>query len=341
MKLRKTAWMLAAVLGITLIGTGCSGQEKEEEKEPEVEYETIGQESEEACEILLTNGTGSTITGLAVKSSADAGYPANMMTSEQKFEADETVDFFFTPEYQGGDMSESGEETADAQNGGTAEDETQSADASEDQAPIAAAQINVTYSLQMSMEDGSVYELTSFPVEDMEEAELKLEDGVAFVAYTSTSEEVEINTKETELAVKADKDAAKTVDDQIQAVGEVTLDSESAIQAARAAYDALTDVQKQYVANVQLLTDQENTLASLKQAAAEQAAAEQAAAEAAAAQAAAEAAAAQSWSDQSSGYTDYGYSDPGYSSGGSTSGGASSGVSQSSGSCLGDVLINN
>ena len=47
----------------------------------------------------------------------------------------------------------------------------------------------------MSMEDGSVYELTSFPVEDMEEAELKLEDGVAFVAYTSTSEEVEINTK--------------------------------------------------------------------------------------------------------------------------------------------------
>ena len=135
--------------------------------------------------------------------------------------------------------------------------------------------------------------------------------------------------------MKADKDAAKTVDDQIQAVGEVTLDSESAIQAARAAYDALTDVQKQYVANAQLLTDQENTLASLKQAAAEQAAAEQAAAEAAAAQAAAEAAAAQSWSDQSSGYTDYGYSDPGYSSGGSTSGGASSGVSQSSGSCLG------
>ena len=104
--------MLAAVLGITLIGTGCSGQEKEEEKEPEVEYETIGQESEEACEILLTNGTGSTITGLAVKSSADAGYPANMMTSEQKFEADETVEFFCTPEYQGGDMSESGEETA-------------------------------------------------------------------------------------------------------------------------------------------------------------------------------------------------------------------------------------
>ena len=127
------------------------------------------------------------------------------------------------------------------------------------------------------------------------------------------------------------------MNDQIQSIVEVTLESESAIAAARTAYDALTEEQKQYVTNAQLLTDQENTLASLKQAAEEQAAAEAAAQAAAEAQAAADAAAAQSWSDQSSGYTDYGYSDPGYSS----SGGTSSGVDQSSGSCLGDVVINN
>lgn len=226
----------------------------------------------------------------------------------------------------------SSSEDSDASDSDTGSDTSE-----EETAPIANAAINETYSLQVTFEDGTVKELTTFAVDDMKEADLMYEDEVAFVKYTSVSEEVEINTKETELAVKANKDAAQAVNDQIQAIGEVTLDSESAITAARAAYDALTDDQKQYVTNAQLLTDQENTLASLKQAAEEQAAAEAAAQAAAEAQAAADAAAAQSWSDQSSGYTDYGYSDPGYSS----SGGTSSGVDQSSGSCLGDVVINN
>lgn len=226
----------------------------------------------------------------------------------------------------------SSSEDSDASDSDTGSDTSE-----EETAPIANAAINETYSLQVTFEDGTVKELTTFAVDDMKEADLMYEDEVAFVKYTSVSEEVEINTKETELAVKANKDAAQAVNDQIQAIGEVTLDSESAITAARAAYDALTDDQKQYVTNAQLLTDQENTLASLKQAAEEQAAAEAAAQAAAEAQAAADAAAAQSWSDQSSGYTDYGYSDSGYSS----SGGTSSGVDQSSGSCLGDVVINN
>lgn len=226
----------------------------------------------------------------------------------------------------------SSSEDSDASDSDTGSDTSE-----EETAPIANAAINETYSLQVTFEDGTVKELTTFAVDDMKEADLMYEDEVAFVKYTSVSEEVEINTKETELAVKANKDAAQAVNDQIQAIGEVTLDSESAITAARAAYDALTDDQKQYVTNAQLLTDQENTLASLKQAAEEQAAAEAAAQAAAEAQAAADAAAAQSWSDQSSGYTGYGYSDSGYSS----SGGTSSGVDQSSGSCLGDVVINN
>ena len=147
-----------------------------------------------------------------------------------------------------------------------------------------------------------------------------------FTGETGSGKSIMLGALSLLLGAKADKDAAQAVDGQIQAVGEVTLESEGAIQAARAAYDALTDVQKQYAANAQLLTDQENALAALKQQAADEAAA----------QAAAEAAAAQSWEEQSGGY-DYGYSDPGY----STSGGSSSGVSQSTDSCLGDVLINN
>ena len=331
MKTKKKFLLFAAVLGVSILGTGC-GQNTEEELEPEVKYATVGEESEDAYDILLTNATGNVITGLSVKSSSQTGYPANMMSTDQKIEADETVQFFYTSEYEGGINDVSSSEDSD-----TSDSDTGSDTSEEETAPIANAAINETYSLQVTFEDGTVKELTTFAVDDMKEADLMYEDEVAFVKYTSVSEEVEINTKETELAVKANKDAAQAVNDQIQAIGEVTLDSESAITAARAAYDALTDDQKQYVTNAQLLTDQENTLASLKQAAEEQAAAEAAAQAAAEAQAAADAAAAQSWSDQSSGYTDYGYSDPGY----IISGGTSSGVDQSSGSCLGDVVINN
>ena len=314
MKMRKSVWVLAAVLCLGMAGTGCT---QKEPAEPEPEYETVGQESEDALDFLLTNATGNTITGLSVKSSAQPEYPSNMIASGQTVEADETVEFYYTPESAAG-----GSDAAQAEDAEEASD----AAGEEESAPVADAQINETYSLQVTFEDGTVKEVSNFAVNDMQDADLMYEDEVVFVKYTSISAETEISTKEAELAVKADKDAAQAVDGQIQAVGEVTLESEGAIQAARAAYDALTDVQKQYAANAQLLTDQENALAALKQQAADEAAA----------QAAAEAAAAQSWEEQSGGY-DYGYSDPGY----STSGGSSSGVSQSTDSCLGDVLINN
>ncbi len=102
MKTRKVILMFAAVLGAGILGTGC-GQKNEEEKEPEVEYATVGEESEDTYDILLTNATGNVITGLSVKGSSETAYPANMMASDQKIEADETVELFYTaPEYAGG-----------------------------------------------------------------------------------------------------------------------------------------------------------------------------------------------------------------------------------------------
>lgn len=65
---------------------------------------------------------------------------------------------------------------------------------------------------------------------------------------------------------KTDEDqaAADRVKDLIDAIGAVTLDSEKAIKAARAAYDALTDLQKKLVTNYQKLVDAESALAYLK-----------------------------------------------------------------------------
>ena len=62
-----------------------------------------------------------------------------------------------------------------------------------------------------------------------------------------------------------DEAAAKGVDDAIEAIGDVTLDSESAITAARAAYDALTDEQKALVTKADDLTAAEEALVQLKE----------------------------------------------------------------------------
>lgn len=55
-------------------------------------------------------------------------------------------------------------------------------------------------------------------------------------------------------ALLADQDAAKTVSDMIDAIGTVTKESKDAIEAARAAYDALTDSQKALVGGEKLQT---------------------------------------------------------------------------------------
>ena len=81
-----------------------------------------------------------------------------------------------------------------------------------------------------------------------------------------------------DLAVRAqeiaDKAAAKAVDDLIDAIGDVTLtdDCQAAINAARKAYDALTDTQKALVSKLDILTDAEAKLAQLKKEAADKAA---------------------------------------------------------------------
>ena len=65
-----------------------------------------------------------------------------------------------------------------------------------------------------------------------------------------------------------DAAAAKAVDDLIDAIGEVTLESGDAIKAARAAYDALTDTQKELVKNYEELTAAEEAYTNLVDAAA-------------------------------------------------------------------------
>lgn len=113
-------------------------------------------------------------------------------------------------------------------------------------------------------------------------------DGVAGLGNAKTADEmkaaIEANNNPfnprmlADLAVRAqklaDKAAAKAVDDLIDAIGDVTLtdDCKAKIDAARTAYDALTDAQKALVSKLDILTDAEAKLAQLKKEAADKAA---------------------------------------------------------------------
>ena len=95
----------------------------------------------------------------------------------------------------------------------------------------------------------------------------------AYDALTDTQKELVKNYEELTAAEEAytnlvDAAAAKAVDDLIDAIGEVTLESGDAIKAARAAYDALTDTQKELVKNYEELTAAEEAYTALVDAAA-------------------------------------------------------------------------
>ena len=60
------------------------------------------------------------------------------------------------------------------------------------------------------------------------------------------------------------KEHASKAEQQIAAIGEVTLESQEAIEAARAVYDALTREEKRYVTNYLTLTEAEAQLGKLQ-----------------------------------------------------------------------------
>ena len=72
--------------------------------------------------------------------------------------------------------------------------------------------------------------------------------------------------KQEQAELEKDKAAAKAVEDEIAAIGDVTLDSEQAIKSARNNYNKLTDAQKKLVGNEDVLAAAEAKLNELKNA---------------------------------------------------------------------------
>lgn len=210
--------VICLMLALCLCGTaaGCGKKEdekvttvekKETPKEEKKEYQVIGNKTEEAYDILLKNSTGQDITGIAVKTSDKTEYPANMMKTDEVLKKGDTAELFYTPETAAASAEVSGTDKA----------------------------VNIVYSVQITLADGKVFELSSLGFDDIkDEAELCLEDEVVFVKYVSKASGDSVSTKEQELGVKAQREAQEAA--AVQAAQEAA--AAQAAQEAAAAQNA-------------------------------------------------------------------------------------------------------
>lgn len=189
---------------------------KEVEQEEKSEYRIIGEESGDALRLLLTNQTGSEITGLSVKASSGEEASENLLGEDMKIGIEETICMYYTP---GKADSEQGEKA------------------------------RTTYDISLSYEDGRVVEITGLELDDMEKAELCFEEEVGFVKYTSADSGKEISTKETALALRAQQQAKAAAEKQKKAEAEAAAAEQAkkdAQAAAAAQAQAETAAQTQY-----------------------------------------------------------------------------------------------
>lgn len=219
-------------------------------------YTQIGEAGEDTVAVLVDNGLGDTITAFSVRETGEETYPASLLADEVTIAADETAQLNY------------------------------------------AAAEGATYDLAITCESGAVVEVANVPLTELEQFAVHFEDEVGFFTYTDADGN-EFSTKEDALAAKAaaeklaaDTEAADAVAQIVLALpqgDEITIDSETAIVAAREAYEALTDDQKALFPADALaaLEAAEQGLADAQQAEADRIAAEEAAAAAAAAEEAA------------------------------------------------------
>lgn len=192
-------------------------EEPVEEVRPEVPAEDvlplIGAEEEGAYKIRLTNHTGMDIKAVIVGAIEEEKSSDNLLAAEDVFVADEERYLYYKP------VLEPEKETPEGQTEEADDEET----------------LDVSCDVQLILADDSVYVLHAFPFEDMEEAELVLEDNVIYLKYTSISTQELIETKETELAIKAQQEAEVQKQAEAEAAAAVARQQAEAEAAAAAA----------------------------------------------------------------------------------------------------------
>lgn len=189
----------------------------------EESLKTIGikTEDEVAFAVHLTNATDKSIIGVSVKESSQDSFPENMLSDSDAFVSEEERILYYDPS----DAIEENENTGD----------------------VDESALTPEYTVQLTFEDGTTAELHQFPFTDMESGQVKLEDSVVFLVYTSLESKTEVNTKEAELmlaqeaaaeeeaaqqAAVAEEEAAQQAAAEKEAAQQAAAEEEAAQQAA-------------------------------------------------------------------------------------------------------------
>lgn len=226
MKKKVLLFACLAAFGLSMAVTGCSKEEPAkkseiQEEKKEEKLEVIGVEKDSEFQVKLTNSTAKNITGISVKSSDEAEYPANMLKEADVFKDKESRLLCYT-------APKAAEAPADAK----ATDKV----------------LEPAYDIQLTFEDGTTAVLHSFPFGDVEEGEICMED-VAYLKYTSVVSKEKVDTKGAEQAVKAQAEAeaaAKAAAEAQAAAEQAAAEAAAAEQAAAEAAAQQTYTEEYY-----------------------------------------------------------------------------------------------
>lgn len=213
------ALTLSLTLALSMFLGGCGSAETSSEEAKAAEEETeeevlknIGTEAEgeNIYKVVLENKTGKDIVGFSIKDSSMTEYPASMLETGDVFADGEKRNLFYD--------SASAVEAAEAQAAASGED---------------TKALEPQMDIQLTFDDQTSLVLSAFPFGDVEEAQICLEDEVAFIEYESLASKETMSTKEAELTVKAEAEAAAAAQAQAEAEAAAAAQAQAQAEAAR------------------------------------------------------------------------------------------------------------
>ena len=135
-------------------------------------YDKIGEETDSARYVKLTNMTGTDIMGLNIRKSGDWQFSDELMADEDLFEKEETSLFYYEPE---------------------ADEETEETEAEGEEAEP------VLWDIQIVWSDWTVGVLYNVELDDLAEADIQRSwNSLPYLTYKSLDSEEDVNTEEAE-----------------------------------------------------------------------------------------------------------------------------------------------
>ena len=205
-------------------------QEDAEAEEPEEEIKVLGTKTKDCFEVKMKNCTTRLITGVAVKKLEDTQFSDNLLEEEELFDRDETRILYYNPDPDAEPVDETEEATEEEAEEAAETVDEEAAEAADAEAAADADEMLTYegYDIQITFqEDGANLVLHSFPFEDMTECELYAEDGVVFLRYESLATGEAVDTKEAQISIMLEEQAAAAAAQEAQKAQQAAAQSSS------------------------------------------------------------------------------------------------------------------